>query len=259
MGIKKSTRSRKFLIGTDMTNDKTKRIRREALELGIAKSLPHIAPALSIVEILIAIYDGVLKENDKFILSKGHGCLSLYPILQERGLCPTISGHPDIESCQGIECSTGSLGHGLPIGTGMALASKLQKIKRNIYVLMSDGECQEGTTWESLLIASHHKLNNLIIIVDNNKMQTLGKIDDILSLSNLNEKFAAFNCNCIEVDGHSIPEIIQALRQESKDRPKVIIAHTIKGKGISFMENVPMWHNRLPNEEELKIAYKELE
>lgn len=239
--------------------EKARMIRRETLALAMSTKHAHIAPAFSIVEILVALYEEVLKNDDKFILSKGHGCLSLYIILRQHGLNPTISGHPDLESAQGIECTTGSLGHGLPIGTGMALARKLKNKEGNIYVLMSDGECQEGTTWESMLIASHHKLDNLTIIVDYNKMQSLGKIEDILSLDSLKEKFEAFGCNVIEIDGHCIPEIVSALTERPCGKPRVIITHTTKGKGVSFMENKPEWHNRLPNPEELKVAYKDLE
>lgn len=237
---------------------KAKIIRREVLNLAMRYKVSHIAPAYSIVEILLALYEKVLKDDDKFILSKGHGCLSLYTILRQQGLNPTISGHPDIERNQGIECTTGSLGHGLPLGTGMALARKLKNKEGNIYVLISDGECQEGTTWESILIAAHHELDNLTIIVDHNKMQSLGRVDEILSLGNLREKFESFGCYVVETDGHRIPEVISALKIRTWKKPKVIIAHTIKGKGVSFMENKPEWHNRIPNPEELKVANKDL-
>lgn len=238
--------------------EKARMIRRETLALAMSTKHGHLAPAFSIVEILAALYERVLEDNDRFILSKGHACLSLYVVLREKGLNPKISGHPDIESDQGIECTTGSLGHGLPMGVGMALARKLKNKKGDIYVLMSDGECQAGTTWESMLIASHHELNNLTCVIDYNKLQSLGRVEDILSLDSLREKFEAFGCYVIEIDGHDFTEIISALKEKSPTRPKVIIAHTTKGKGVSFMENKPKWHNRLPNPEELKVAYEEL-
>lgn len=241
-----------------MLEDKAKTVRREIINLAMEHRLSHIAPALSIVEILVALYEAVLNENDKFILSKGHACLSLYAILRQHGFNPTLSGHPDIQREQGIECTTGSLGHGLPMGTGMALARKLKKETGDIYVLISDGECQEGTTWESMLIASHHKLDNLTIIVDHNKMQTLGKVEDILSLGNLKRKLDAFGCLTIDVDGHCIPEIVSALKKKTNGSPNVLIANTTKGKGISFMENKAEWHNKLPNTKELEIAIEEL-
>ena len=241
-----------------MLMDKAKRLRREILDFARKHGLMHIAPAFSIVEIIVALYEGALKEEDKFILSKGHACLALYTILRQRGLNPAISGHPDIDCNEGIECTTGSLGHGLPIGTGMAFARKITGKQGNIYVLISDGECQEGTTWETTLIAAHHKLNNLTIIVDYNKLQSIGKVEDVLSLNNLKKKFEAFNCFVVELDGHNIEEIVAALKRKSSNSPKVIIAHTIKGKGISFMENKLEWHSRLPDKEQWELAYQEL-
>jgi len=233
-----------------------KQIRMEALDLAIESGNGHLASAFSIVEILIALEE-TLKERDRFILSKGHGCLSFYVWLRRRGFNPTISGHPDIQTSEGIECTTGSLGHGLPIGVGMAFAKKLKAEEGNIYVLMGDGEMQEGTTWESLLLASHHKLDNLTVIVDCNGLQSLGKTDDILSLGNLPDKLTAFGCFVVEADGHNVEDIGLALRYITL-KPKVIIAHTTKGKGISFMEDNPVWHNRLPEGEQLVKAYKEL-
>ncbi len=242
---------------SDLDNQ-ARKIRKAILKLALKYNLPHIAPAFSTVEILVALYEEVLDKNDKFILSKGHGSLGLYAVLRQKGLNPTISGHPDIECAQGIECTTGSLGHGLPIAAGIALARKLKAKQGNIYVLISDGECNEGTIRESTLIAAHHKLDNLTIIVDHNKLQALGRVEEILSLESLSKKFAAFNCRIQEVDGHCVTDIISALQDKSRGQPRVIVAHTIKGKGLSFMENDPKWHNRLPNPEELKIAEQEL-
>jgi len=233
-------------------------IRRKTLDLAVEQCNGHIASAFSMVEILIALYDEVLTSDDKFILSKGHGCLSFYVVLREKGFNPTISGHPDIDVANGIECTTGSLGHGLPVGVGMALAKKLKGEKGTIYVLMGDGECQEGTTWESLLIASHHKLNNLVVIVDQNRLQALDRVEDILSLGELFKKFHSFGCYLTQCDGHNIDDIKKSFDARYESCPKVVIAHTVKGKGVSFMEDRAEWHNRSPNKKQLKQAYEEL-
>jgi len=237
--------------------ERAKIIRRETLDLAVEINGGHVAPAFSMIEILVALEE-VLEGSDRFILSKGHGCLSFFISLRNMGFNPTISEHPDIEVGQGIECTTGSLGHGFPISLGMAFAKKFKKEPGKIYVVMGDGECQEGTTWESMLLASHHVLDNLTVIVDYNKLQALGRIEDILSLESLNEKFTAFGGYVIEVDGHCIPEIIDAFKKEV-NKPKVVIAHTVKGKGMSFAEDSPGWHTRLPEGEQLKQAYRELE
>ena len=234
-----------------------KELRRKTLYLAIETQNGHIASALSIIEILIAVY-GHMGPDDKFILSKGHGCLSWYALLQSLGFNPTLSGHPDIDTANGIHCTTGSLGHGLPIGVGMALARKLKGQSGNLYVLMGDGECQEGTIWESVLLARHHKLDNLIIIVDYNYLQALDKTNQILRLGDLAMFFETMGIYTSEVDGHNIHDIQFALGNVIRE-PKSIIAETIKGKGVSFMENDPKWHSRLPNALELKQAYRDLE
>ena len=144
----------------------SKAVRRDIIDIACENGLEHIAPAFSTVDMLVTLYELFMKGKDKFILSKGHGCLALYAVLRRHGLNPAISGHPDIECEQGIECTTGSLGHGLPIAAGMAIARKIKREKGHIYVMLGDGECQEGTTWETLLIAAHHGLNNFTVIVD---------------------------------------------------------------------------------------------
>jgi len=242
----------------DIDEMKPNDIRKKILDMTMKEGEGHIAGSFSCVEILITLYNKILSENDVFIMSKGHGCYALYVILREKGYNPTISGHPDIERDQGIACTTGSLGHGLPMAVGMALAGKLKKQTGKIYVLISDGECQAGTTWESLLIAAHHKLDNLVIIVDNNKFQALDKVDNILSLGNLKRKFESFGCIVNEVDGHNVDYIFSFLKLDIEDKPYIIIADTIKGKGVSFIENIPAWHAKFPTEKEFKIAYEEL-
>lgn len=237
---------------------KAKELRKKVLELGIEHKEAHLGGSFSIIEILITLYDFIMKKEDKFILSKGHCCYPMYFLLKEKGYNPKISPHPDIDEKNNIFCTTGSLGHGLPIGVGMAFARKIQKKPGKIFILMGDGECQEGTTWESALIASHHKLNNVIAIIDRNKLQALDKTETTLSLDNLNEKWEAFGWDVSEINGHSFKELYKELSTLEENIPKVIIANTIKGKGISYMENDPKWHTRLPTKEELKQAYQEL-
>lgn len=243
----------------EVLEKRARKLRRDILEMAFGRGKGHIGGAFSIIEILVSLYDKVMTEDDKFILSKGHACLPLYAILKERGFNPKISGHPEIDVKNGIHCTTGSLGHGLPIGVGMALARKLKRKRGNIYILISDAECQEGTTWESLLLAAHYKLDNLVVIVDHNNMQTLGKTSEILSLGEIGKKFEVFGCEVSRVDGHSFDELIQELNKKIYGKPKAIIADTVKGKGVSYMEDVPKWHTMVPNETELKHAYKELE
>lgn len=234
-------------------------IRKETLRLALKTNNGHLGSALSIVEILKVLYDNILKKDDIFILSKGHGCLSWYVILKEQGFDPDIlKGHPDRDIKNGIVCTTGSEGHGLPIGVGIALSKKLKGELGKVYVLCGDGEFQEGTSWESLLFSSHHKLDNLVVIIDRNRYQALGKTEDILALNSLSNKITAFECECSVVDGHNIEKLINEFNINTSDT-KVLITNTIKGKGISYMENTPMWHNHLPNKDELIIALGELE
>ena len=233
-----------------------KEIRRDTLELYLQMG-GHLPSSLSVVEILMAIYNLPLGKDDKFILSKGHGCQSWYVILRDLGLNPPLKQHPDIYIEQGIECTTGSLGHGLPMGVGMALGKKLRDEGGTIYVVISDGECQEGTTWESALLAAHHKLDNLCVIIDRNSIQSLDWTYRVTTLGNLAEKFKAFGWSARDVFGHNVGTIQRVLKVGS-DRPRVIVAQTIKGKGISFMENVPAYHARSLTPKEIVKARKAL-
>jgi len=237
---------------------KAKKLRKGTLDLSLEIGDAHLGGSFSEIEVLVSLYNEVLKEEDKFILSKGHACYPMYLLLRERGYNPEISGHPDIDVKNGIPCTTGSLGHGLPIGVGMALAKKLKRENGDIYVLMGDGECQEGTTWESSLIAPNYNLDNLIVIIDHNKLQALDKVENVLSLGNLKNKFEVFGWAVSEINGHNFNEVIPSLRKRTSGKPSMIIANTIKGKGLSYMENDPKWHTRLPTKEELKQAYEEL-
>ena len=216
--------------------------------------------SFSMIEIIIALFSKILKKKDKFILSKAHASFPLCILLTERGLKPKITTHLEIDEKNGIHCTTGSLGHGLPIAAGMAFANKILKKKEKIYVLISDGECQEGTTWETLLVASKHKLDNLIILVDYNKIQALSKLDDAIPLHNLVNKIKSFNINCINVNnGHNFISILNSLNQKNKKKlPTAIIFNTIKGKGVKEFENDPVWHARKLNPKEINIAKKRL-
>ena len=219
----------------------------------------HIAPALSTVEILVTLYYEHMKEKDQFVLSKGHGCLGLFAVLQDLGYAPCIAGHPDIDCSNGIHCTSGSLGHGIAVAAGKALARKVKHIPGTIYVLVGDGECQEGSVWETINIARRFQLHNFVIIIDHNKLQALDSVKAIQNETDLAAKFLAFGAHVVESDGHDCDDLLAHLRQIKgiKGKPSVIIAHTVKGKGISFMENDPKWHVRPLNDEERKRALKE--
>ena len=230
----------------------------------------HIGSCLSIVEILATLYFNVLNKNDKFILSKGHAALALYSVLFEKKIISKrildsfgknktkLMNHVS-SKVNGVEFSTGSLGHGLPVSVGKALKFKSKKEKNKVYVLISDGEINEGTTWESLLFANHHKLDNLNIIIDYNKIQSMDFVSKVMKIEPLKLKLQSFGCKVFNVDGHSIKNLNKFLKKRITDKPKVIIANTIKGKGVSFMENNNLWHYKNPNQEQLKKALKEIE
>ena len=258
-----------------------KGIRRDIFKTICSGGGGHIPASLSIVEILVFLYNNILKVNphnadnsdrDRFILSKGHACVALYAILARGGFFPEselarfgkkgsiLGGHPDMHKVRGIEASTGSLGHGFPFGAGVALAAKLNKKNYRVFVIIGDGECQEGSVWEAALFAPQYKLDNLIVILDYNKIQAMDYLDNIISLGQLADKWKAFGWEVREVDGHDFSGLNGVFKDIPflKGKPNLIIAHTIKGKGISFMENTPIWHYRLPNEEEMKVACREL-
>lgn len=241
-----------------MLSERSKQIRRDTIALSKANGGYHYGGCFSATEILIALYDHILTDNDKFILSKGHACWPLYVLLREKGLNPKLTGHPTRDEANGIHCTSGSLGHGLPTAIGMAMAKKLKGEDGNIYVLLGDGECQEGTTWESLLIAAHHKLFNLIVIVDQNNIQGSGKTRDILPMPNLGKIAKEIGWEVSDVDGHSVDSIMDAWAVDESMMPKLIMAYTIKGKGVSFMENKPEWHAKWPNPEEEAKMMEEL-
>ena len=241
----------------------------------------HLGSAYSMVDLLAVLYGRILRidpkrpeaaERDRFVLSKGHACAALYAVLAEGGFFPKewledfyqdgarLAGHATHVGVPGVEVSTGSLGHGLPIACGMALAGKRDGCGYRVFALLSDGECDEGSTWEAILFAGHHKLDNLISIVDYNKIQSLGSVKEVLDLEPLADKWRAFGWAVREINGHDIAQIEQTLGAVpfEANRPSCIVAHTVKGKGVSFMENELLWHYRAPDEEELARALTEL-
>ena len=247
-------------INLNNLKDKALKLRQETFKAFIEKGEAHLGGSFSMIEIIISLYEIILKKKDKFILSKAHASFPMILILKKKGLHPKLSTHLEIDPKNGIHCTTGSLGHGLPIATGMAFAKKKQKKKGKIFVMMSDGECQEGTTWESFLIAAKHKLDNLIVIIDYNKIQALSKIEEVLPLSNLKDKIESFNWNCTDIkDGHSFNSLIKNfLKKHNSKKPTVFLINTIKGKGIKEFENDPVWHARQLKGYEIEIGKKRL-
>jgi transketolase len=227
-------------------NERSKQIRRDVIKLSSENGGYHYGGSFSCVEILIALFDHILKQEDKFILSKGHSCWPLYVLLREKGLNPKLEGHPSRDPNNGIHSTTGSMGHGLPTAVGMAMAKKIMGYKGNIYVLMGDGECQEGTTWESMLIAVKHNLNNLIVIIDSNNIQGSGYLRDILPF-NIGKTALCVGWESHFISGHETDKIISRLSGRfwsSETKPKLITADTVKGYGVSFMQDKPEWHSR---------------
>ncbi len=262
--------------------DRATILRRHIVEMLAAAGSGHPGGSLSAVEIVTALYfGGFLRydannpewpDRDRFILSKGHGVPVLYAALAEAGFIPTaelkslrridsrLQGHPVLGTAPGIEASTGSLGQGLSIGLGMALAARLDQKDWNVFVLLGDGECQEGQVWEAALAAGHHAPANLIAIVDYNKFQLDGAIAEIIGLEPFVEKWRAFNWDTLEINGHDVGEVVEALEWAlACKRPACIVAHTVKGKGVSFMEGDNAYHGVAPTEEELANALGELD
>lgn len=263
-----------------MKEDISLKIRQDVFKMAVRANGGHIAPAYSMADIAaVLFFDDVLRYNprdpewidrDYFILSKGHGALALYSALSLAGyfdrrdldsFCmpgSELGSLARMGHVPGVEATTGSLGHGLSFATGIALACKMDKKNNHIYVLLGDGECQEGSVWEAVMAAAHHGLDNMTVIIDYNKLQAMDSIDSIMSIRSFSERFAAFGFKTVDIDGHNLSEIKDALMMREENKPVAVIAHTIKGKGLSFMENVPIWHYRIPNEDEMEIALKEL-
>jgi transketolase len=255
------------------------RIRKSSLKMVHRAKASHIASALSITDILAVLYGEIMRfdpvdqnygARDRFILSKGHACIAVYSTLAEVGLIPReqLETYGDDFSwlmnhishkVNGVEFSTGSLGHGLPFGVGKALAAKARDETWRTFVLLSDGEMDEGANWEALMFAAHHKLSNMTAIIDYNKLQSLDSVENTLGLEPLIDKLKAFGCSTHEIDGHDHQLIAEALLHPANEKPTAIVAHTTKGKGVSFMENRVEWHYKNPNDEQLEMALTELE
>jgi len=258
-----------------------RRIRAHALRMLSRANASHIGSCLSIADLLAVLYGRILNvdpvrcdcpDRDRFILSKGHAAAIYYAVLAERGFFPLewldtycedgsrLTGHVTTPGVPGVEFSTGSLGHGLSIGNGMALVGKQDGRPYRIFVLLSDGEMDEGSNWEAILFAAHHRLDNLVAIIDYNKIQSFGSLKEVLDLEPLAEKWRAFRWAVWEIDGHEHDQIKEALSCAPFEpgKPSVIIAHTVKGKGVSFMEGQLAWHYKSPNDQQLAQALSEV-
>jgi transketolase len=271
--------------GTNLTplDGRSRDLRRKIVLTMAAGKRGHLASAASLVEILRVLYDDILRydpqnprwfQRDRFILSKGHGCLALYVVLAEKGFFPEselltfcqsnslLGGHPEYGKIPGVEASTGSLGHGLAIGIGFALNARYEKADYRVFVVVSDGESNEGSVWESAMCASKHRLSNLVVLVDYNKQQSYGPTHEVLELEPFAAKWRAFGFAVTEVDGHNVEELRSVLSKMplAPDKPSVVICHTVKGRGFSFVENNPHWHHKInPTDKEIQALLAELE
>jgi len=262
--------------------EKAKIIRRHIIKMLTIAGSGHPGGSLSAADIMTCLYFSKMRHNpkdpkwqdrDRFIMSKGHACPVVYACLAESGYFPVdelwtlrkigsrLQGHPDMVKTPGVEMSTGSLGQGLAVGNGMALAARLDRKNYRVYVMLGDGEIEEGEVWEAAMAAAHYKLDNVCAILDHNGLQIDGPNKEVMNPEPLEEKWRAFGWNVINIDGHNIGEILRALDEAEtvKGKPTIIIAKTIKGKGVSFMENVVDFHGKAPTPEEGERALKELE
>lgn len=262
---------------------RARRVRRHIITATRDGKSGHPGTSLSSADLLVALYFSHLRhdpkhpgwaERDRFVLSKGHGAPALYAVLAEAGyfdatelstlrrIDSRLQGHPDMHKLPGIEASTGSLGHGLAIAHGMALALRLDASDSRVYALLGDGECQEGEVWEAAMAAAHYQTGHLTALIDRNRLQIDGPTEAVMALGDVGDKFRAFGWNVLTVDGHDFPAILGALRTASETpsvgKPTCIVANTVKGKGVSFMENVVKWHGTAPSQEEAEVALKEL-
>lgn len=257
-------------------------IRRHIVQMMYKAGGGHIGGSLSATDILVCLYFYMMrinvknprwKDRDRLVLSKGHAAAALYATLAEKGYFPkkllfdsfisakgALQEHPDMRKVKGIDMSSGSLGQGLSVGVGMTLGAKLKGYNFKVFVLLGDGEVQEGQIWEAAMAASHYRLDNIIAIIDYNKLQVDGFVSKIMAIEPIIEKWKTFGWNTLEIDGHNMKEIVEALdtAARAKGKPTIIVAHTVKGKGISFIENKFEWHSKRMSEEEKNQALKEL-
>ncbi len=261
--------------------EKTKTLRRHIITMTERAGSGHPGGSLSAVELVTVLYFHVLRhdpqnphwpDRDRFVLSKGHAAPLLYAALAESGYFPVaelltlrqmgsrLQGHTHMITTPGVEMSAGALGQGLSFGIGNALAARLDGRDYRVYVLLGDGECNEGQVWEAAMAAAHYKLDNMVAIIDRNRLQIDGWCCDVMNVEPLEDKYRSFNWHVIECDGHDMNELLAAFEEAKtiKGKPTVIIANTVKGKGVSFMEDLPKWHGVAPTPEELEIALKEL-
>lgn len=257
-------------------------LRKDIVKMICKSKSGHPGGSLSVIDILTALYYDVMnidvanpkkEDRDRFVLSKGHAAPALYAVLADKGYInkellgtlrqfgSPLQGHPDMKKISGVEISTGSLGQGLSVANGMALASRLQNIPYRVYVAMGDGELQEGQVWEAAMTSAQYKLDNLTAFVDYNNLQIDGNVSDIMDVASVEDKFKAFGWNVLTIDGHNFQEILDAVEKakECKGKPTMIVANTVKGKGVDFMENVCGFHGVAPTEEETKRAIEQLE
>ena len=265
-----------------LVTELARRIRRHTLDMVNRARSSHIGTCFSMAEILAVLYGRILRLDsksagwsgrDRFILSKGHGCAALYAALAERGFFPRdwldtfyqdgsrLVGHATHTNVPGVEISSGSLGHGLSMACGMALVGKREGRSCRFVVLLSDGECDEGSVWEAAMFGGFHKLNNLLVIVDYNKIQSIGRTEEVLDLEPFGDKWRSCRWNVSEVDGHDPVALEDVFSRPwaEREKPDCVIAHTVKGKGVTFMENQLLWHYRAPNQEEYGEAVKQLD
>lgn len=262
----------------EFLENKARFLRISTLEMIMEAGSGHIGGSFSMAEILTALYYDKMDlgkgiddpDRDRFILSKGHANPILYAVLLDKGfidekekhtlrrLHSPFQGHPDSKKCPALDCSTGSLGQGLSVAVGMALGLKKENRKGNVYVIVGDGELQEGICWEALMFAASHSLDNLTVIVDRNGLQLSARTEETNALENLEAKIKSFNLDVSSINGHDYKEIFEALDKDSGNKPKCIIAQTVKGKGVSFMEDNVKWHGAMPTKEEAEEAYREL-
>jgi len=260
--------------------EKAKQLRADIVKMTHLAKSGHPGGSLSCLEILMALYYNVAKvdpknpkmeDRDRIVLSKGHACPALYAVLADCGYFPKedlwnlrqidshLQGHPDMTKTPGVDVNTGSLGQGVAIASGMALAAKYKKENHKVYAIIGDGESQEGLVWESAMSAAHYKLDNFTVILDHNGLQIDGKNEEVMDIGDIMAKFAAFGFECIKVeDGNDLEQVIAALNIKVTGKPKFICCETVKGKGISFMENNHGWHGKAPSNEDLEKAFEEL-
>ncbi len=261
--------------------EKARTVRQHIVRMTAAAASGHPGGSLSATDILTALYFNILRLDpanphwpgrDRFVLSKGHAAPALYAVLAERGFFPVtelgslrrmgsrLQGHPDMKVTPGVEASTGSLGQGLSYAVGLALAGKLDQATWRVYALLGDGETQEGQIWEAAMAAAHYRLDNLTAFLDYNGLQIDGPVEKVMSIAPVEKKWRAFGWKVISIDGHDLGAILRAAAEAAKvqGQPAMIVARTVKGRGVSFMENRPEWHGKAPNAEQLETALQEL-